>query len=275
MHRRRMNHLGLAEIVGTLMLVLIVVAAATAFAFFVSSEEQINLNEQTQLHFKNLENVTIQSVENTPPGHTGTGSLVLIVASSDIYATNVTDIAVGGNPALAFCQNPARTGAVNCSNPSNFQVFSGAGGSAFVNLTPFTVTAVTINYTAFYLQPFVFSNSTIQVQMGTTRGNEFVTTLFPPVAEWGLDFITGFPVLDGTLSYQPHTTSSPPSSLDQWVWGVRNAAGTADPDNGPYFGQEAQLPQEFAAGATYEIWLHVTNTLGLEGSAFGTYTAPA
>ncbi len=62
----RPDRRGLAEIVGTLMLVLIVVAAATAFSFFVASEEQTNLREQNQLHLKNLENVTIQSVANVP-----------------------------------------------------------------------------------------------------------------------------------------------------------------------------------------------------------------
>ena len=95
------------------MLVLIVVAAATAFAFFVSSEEQTTLADQTALHYKNLENVTIQTISNSPPPNSTTpGSLVIVLSSSDIYSTNITDIAVGGDPITSFCQTPVRTGVV-------------------------------------------------------------------------------------------------------------------------------------------------------------------
>jgi flagellin-like protein len=274
---------GLAEIVGTLMLVLIVVAAATAFSYFVAAEEQTNLAEQTALHDKNLENVTIQSVMDNPPLPLGcvgvactfAGSLVLVVASSDIYATNVTDIAVGGDPATTFCQTPNDTMAVNCAVPGNVQTFAAAGGNAWLNLTPFTVTAVTLSYTSFYLQPFVFSMNSVQVQMGTLRGNTFVETLFPPVPEIGLDFLTGFPILDGSQSYQPHTGSSPSAAIVQWVWTVVSK----DP-NYPagvfYYGQEAQLPYPFitSPATQYTITLNVTNTIGLSGTASEVYTTP-
>jgi flagellin-like protein len=270
--RLQVDRRGLAEIVGTLMLVLIVVAAATAFSYFVASEEQSNLANQASLHFKNLENVTIQSVLNTPPNLTQSGSLVVIIASSDIYATNVTEIAIGGNPATTFCQSPENGVIVDCSSPAtHFQTFSAAGGQGYLNLTPFTATALTLNYTSFLLPGFTFSNESVQVQMGTLRGNEFIETLFPPIAEFGVSSISNWPVLDGTQSYQPHTASSPDASIDQWIWNVTDLATGKASGDGNYTGQEAQLHDQLTLGVTYTITLTVTNTLGLSGTAVETY----
>ena len=273
--RWRNNNRGLAEIVGTLMLVLIVVAAATAFAFFVSSEEQTTLAEQTALHYKNLENVTIESLSDTPPVGRGLGTLVIVLASSDIYNTNVTGLSVGGDPISTFCQTPVRTGVVPCNNLTmNFQNFSAAGGQGYLNLTPFTVTAVTVLYNStfgFYL-PFTFPTGTVQILMGTERGNEFTESLYPPVAEFGINFVTNFPVLDGSMSYQPHSGTSPTTSINSWVWTIKSL-DPHYPDNTTY-GQQAQLPYAFVSGDVYQITLNVTNTLGLQGSTEGSYTAP-
>ncbi|MGA8664703.1 MAG: hypothetical protein WB809_06545 [Thermoplasmata archaeon] len=266
----------MAEIVGTLMLVLIVVAAATAFAFFVSSEEQTTLADQTALHYKNLENVTIQTISNSPPPNSTTpGSLVIVLSSSDIYSTNITDIAVGGDPITSFCQTPVRTGVVPCTGMSAvYQEFSAAGGQGYVNLTPFTVTVVTVSYTSTtgFLLPFTFPTGTVQILMGTVRGNEFTTSLYPPIAEFGLNFITNFPVLDGTLSYQPHSGISPDTSINSWVWNVKS--NDSNYLNKNYAGQQVQLPHALTSGDSYLITLTVTNTLGLTGTTSGNYTAP-
>lgn len=270
----------MAEIVGTLMLVLIVVAAATAFAFFVSTYEQTQLNEDTALHFKNLENVTIQSISQVTSCGPGTPpcGLTVILSSSDIYATNLTDIAVAGDPAVSFCQTPASGPATYCSLSNNtsahYQRFYADGGMGYVNLTSFTVTAVTINYTGGFLLPFSFPVSTVQIQMGSARGNEFVMNLYPPVAEFGIDFITNYPVLDGAQSYQPTSTSSPTTNINQWVWTVFCVNDTNYSPAKTYYGQQAQLPYLFLADHTYTITLTVSDTLGLQGTASGTYTAP-
>jgi flagellin-like protein len=278
----RRGQRGLAEIVGTLMLVLIVVAAATAFSFFVASSEQTNLAEKNQLQLKNLENVTIQSVMNNPPQPSGCipsactfpGSLILILSSSDIYNTSITDIAVGGDPVTSFCDVPLGCSIAPPTPNPNFELFAAApGGAAYLTLVPFSVTAVTLNYSSFYL-PFSYSVSSLQVQMGTTRGNEFVESLFPPIAEIGVDFVSGYPVLDGSQSYQPHAGSSPSATIVQWVWTVTSSAGSGDPDQGTFYGQEAQLPAEFTPGVTYTIGLTVTNTIGLTGTGTESYSVP-
>ncbi|MCI4373483.1 MAG: hypothetical protein L3K02_07580, partial [Thermoplasmata archaeon] len=248
-NRFRQDRRGLAEIVGTLMLVLIVVAAATAFSFFVASEEQTNLQEQNQLHLKNLENVTVQSVDNTPGYFFPplslifySGNITLVLSSADIYNMSLTDIAIGGDPAQSYCEDPGCNVSV-LADKANFHQFPVAGGSSYLTLPAFSVTAVTINDSAFYLQPFVYSSKSIQIQLGTTLGNTFVETLFPPVPEIGLNFLTGYPILDGSQSYQPHSGSSPNAAIVQWVWTVTTML--ADPDSGTYYGQEAQLPHPF------------------------------
>jgi flagellin-like protein len=278
----RVEHRGLAEIVGTLMLVLIVVAAATAFSFFVASTEQTNLAEKNQLQLKNLENVTIDSV-NTTPGYTvptpgGTfysGNLTLVLSSSDIYNTSLTDISIGGNPARFFCEDPGCNSS-QVSDAANFHEFPVAGGSTFLTLLPFSVTAVTINYSAFFIQPFVFSKASVQVQMGTTRGNEFVETLFPPIPVIGVNFVSNYPVLDGAQSYQPQSGSSPDAAVNQWAWTVKSPTDPNYTGAITYYGEQIQLPDQFVTSpaTTYTITLTVTNTLGLSQITSQVYNSP-
>jgi flagellin-like protein len=62
-HRRRLGSRGLSEIVGTLMLVLIVVSAATVFAYYVASYEQQLIAEQSLNHQRSLESSTWQRLQ--------------------------------------------------------------------------------------------------------------------------------------------------------------------------------------------------------------------
>jgi flagellin-like protein len=267
---RRRDRRGLAEIVGTLMLVLIVVAAAVTFSFYIASTEQAELAERNALHLKNLENVTIQSIDVIPGQN-----VTLILSSSDIYNTSLTDISVNGNPAQSYCVEPGNA-TVQCDTPATYPFFPVAGGSDYLTLVPFSVTAVTLSDSEFYLQPFSLGTTSISVDFGTTRGNEFVYSLLPPVGRIGTQYSDGYPILDGTASFQPHGGSFPNATIDSWNWTLTptNPPATTSSEGTSYTGQQVELPNQFQAGATFTFTLTVTNTLGLSSTTTQFFTAP-
>lgn len=270
----RGNARGLAEIVGTLMLVLIVVAAVTAFSFYVATVEQTDLNERTQLHYKNLENVTVQGVVfgTVTVGTLSNNTITLDLSSTDIYATYVTDVEINGNPATSYCLQSGTS--LGCYNfPIN--------GGFTLNLSQFSVIPVTFftggtagGSTSFYLPWTAPGPSGMLINIGTTRGNEFQDTLFPPVPKIGIQFVDNYPILDGTGSYQPHEGTFVNATIDSWTWTVTDPANPTDPDIGTYNGQQAQMPDPFISGAAYTITLTCTNTLGLSATTTESYTAP-
>ena len=253
------------------MLVLIVVAAVTAFSFYVATVEQSNLAQRTALHDKNLENVTVGGVVFTSAGNNS--SITLDLSSSDIYQTYITGVSVDGNPAESYCNQTLC--AFNRTVP--FPVFNSTNGS-IMSLGQFSVTPVTLYNMQFYIPGFApTSTSSLLISIGTTRGNEFQDTLFPPVSKAGIQFVDGYPVLDGSGSYQPHEGTFVNATLIQWNWTVKNTTVPTTPpaaDNGSYFGQEAELPTYFSPGVTYDITLTTTNSLGLSNTITVTYTAP-
>jgi len=266
----RQERRGLAEIVGTLMLVLIVVAAAVTFSFYIASTEQTELAERNALHLKNLENVTIQSID-VLPGH----NVSLVLSSSDIYNTSITDIAVNGNPAQSYCVEPGNA-TIHCNTPSTYPLFPVAGGSGYLTLVPFSVTAVTLADAGFYLQPFTLGTASLTIDFGTTRGNEFVYSLLPPVGRIGTEYSDGYPILDGSASFQPHGGSFPNATINSWNWTLTptNTAATLSAEGASYTGQQVELPNQFLAGATFTFTLNVTNTLGLSSTTTQFFTAP-
>jgi hypothetical protein len=253
------------------MLVLIVVAAAVTFSFYIASTEQTTLAERTALHLKNLENVTIQAVDILPGEN-----VTLVLASSDIYNTSITDIAINGNPAVSYCVPPGNA-TIHCNSAPTYPEFPVAGGSNYLTLLPFSVTPVTLNDSNFFLQPFVISPTEITVSFGTVRGNEFVESLLPPVGRLGIQYAEGWPILDGSASFQPHGGSFPNASVNAWNWTVQatdSHGNVSDPDNGVYNGEQVQLPFQFVPGGNYTLRLTVTNTLGLSATTFEVYSAP-
>jgi flagellin-like protein len=88
----RQQHRGLAEIVGTLMLVVIVVAAATAFSFFVSAYERQVLSEESQQHDRTLEVGKVAGIQQCTASN-----------CSQLYCTNNTDLQ--HNLSLLGCAN--------------------------------------------------------------------------------------------------------------------------------------------------------------------------
>lgn len=162
MRRFRGNYRALSEIVGTLMLILIVVAAATALSVFVTSYEKTVLSQEANSHEKSLESYTIfgTNISDSWVGGVSGGEVpayyVFDIASTTVETSAVTSILINDQPALWYCVLPVTAVATPSSSctgsPTSIPaVPNGLGGSwiSYGNATNFTAHSeyqIVVNY---------------------------------------------------------------------------------------------------------------------------------
>jgi flagellin-like protein len=270
--RRPASHRGLAEIVGTLMLVLIVVAAAVAFSLFVASYEKQVLAEENATHLQKLEAVRI--VDITPT--TGWTELSLTIASGDVNYMNLTDYDLNGQPisywtlpyTLPFTINGTPTViTLSCEFPGNQSCDMVAPfGQVTVMLVP---------------QVPLTPSADIKLNVFTALANDFTFTFIPPTAIAKVSYVqTGpgvtTPVFDGSGSFQ--TAEADNASLVSWDWTLTATNGTVV---GIYSGEEVEvgyltsgLNTSILEGTPFHVTLTVTNSDGLLDSVTIPYQEP-
>jgi flagellin-like protein len=261
MRQIRRSSLGLAEIVGTLMLVLIVVAAAVAFSAFVATyQAQVQAQEAVE-HAKSLENIHIVSVA---PVFTSMGafqSMQIQLGSGDVNSMTVTDVAVNDDP-VNFNQpgvdieDQLPGGGYSAPTPlagANF-VLSPEEGAIFL---------IQSARDFFFTPTNISSGNYVLVDVYTTYQNEFAQTFLAPVAIIHVDVIplgsTFSTVLDGSDSYQPEGNAT----LVTWDWTVTSNPSPSWGD-GTYQGEQVQTTNPMDnATTTWTIQLTLTNSVGL------------
>lgn len=249
----RGNRRGLAEIVGTLMLVVIVVAAATAFSFFVASYQKQVQNEETLTHNKNLENVRILALVPTEGASSTLTSLLVEVASLDVNPIDVYDVTLDGN-AVTYYNVTNSAGVLLGSGCLNGNPFPPSSTSCSLDLPAeaqvylqLDLNPLDVSRTGVYSFPFSASpeslneSSLMNFKIYTSLGNEFVQSFVPPVALAGVTFVSSYPILDGSDSYQPSTGTTENVSIDMWQWSV-SSADTINtvPNSGIHTGSNAE-----------------------------------
>ena len=276
---------GLAEIVGTLMLIVIVVAAAVALAAFVASYQKQLQAEESQSQQRGLESIKILSVTPTQnlSDPTTFGNLSFVLASEYINPSVVESISLNGQPLKVYW-------ALDISNLSGAP--SVHGGSIPLNLSPREEVVITVNLTAgpmrdytwfsAYDDNFVLTTSDyIELSVYTALQNTFTQVFIPPAAVAYVTALTSYtasgpieiPVLDGTSSFQP----SGNATIVQWEWTVSNVTkGVIYPNLvGTFSGAEWEFtgiydpPNVYAYNAT----LTVTNSYGLEAKTNLTFSS--
>jgi flagellin-like protein len=270
MRRFRSNDRGLAEIVGTLMLVLIVVVAAVAFSAFVASyQAQLQAQEAYQ-HDQALESIHILSISPVVNVSSGNySSLNFTMISEDVDPTTITGIAINGQSlhnytATAVQQNvtPPRTTTVTVTDGDDFLLYPDDEATVWVNFTHGTSNG------SFY-SPFNLTTlSFVKVDVYTGYLNDFSRVFIPPSAILLVNTVvsggtipTTVTVLDGSQSVQPQGNAT----IVAWAWTVQNNTTTAN-----YTGVEAETRAPLLYGS-YTITLVVTNSDGLEGRTINTY----
>jgi flagellin-like protein len=269
--RLRANALGLSEIVGSLMLVLIVVSAATAFSLFIAGYQKQVQAEQAQAHLKSLESlhvITVQSLLNQSAQATSSGQLLLLnfsVESLDINPTILTGLDVNNQAVRNYS-----VWALNLTSGGFQSIQVAALGQLYIQPNEQFDLAVDVSpgaNSSFYSSTFGLSSSSyVQIDLFTYYANDFRASFLPPTA---IALVTldqtinssgdpvAVPILDGLNSVQPGTNAT----IVSWGWNVTPST----PGNGTASGEETEAPFTEAHGTTYTITLTVTNNFGLIG----------
>jgi len=281
MRRFQAHDRGLAEIVGTLMLVVIVVAAVTAFSLFVASYQQQVQAQQSYVHNQALESLHVTAIR---PHYNVTShlydSLALTVVSNDIHPTVIADLTINDE-------------AVDSYNVTATSVpLQGVTIPFTVANADFTMPAES-SITVLVAYPYSFNGNTgitlsisqyIKINLFTAYQNDFTQVFLPPTAVIAIDVqTTGLSsvetILDGSHSYQQGGNAT----IVSWNWTVFDkSSGAAENTSfassclwfptAVCYGIVAPTGWPLVIGFPYVIGLLVTNSDGLVDGANLTYT---
>jgi flagellin-like protein len=272
MARFRRSSRALSEIVGSLMLVLIVVVAATALAVFVQSYQKNLQAEQALAQAKSLESLKVLRVAPTLngsslPGATTWQTLNFTVASLYVNPAIITELTLDGNPVRNFTAWHLDLGTGNWTEDV-------VGGGGQLTLFPREQAYIQLDTqgapeTSFYNPAYqVATSASINLQLLTSYQNVFTGLFIPPTAvplvqtlqTW--DAMTSsyvqVPLLDGSNSFQTGNLT-----IDNWTWSITPGPIT--------LWGEKQVASTLNSVTTYTIRLTVTNTEGLQGVDAITY----
>jgi flagellin-like protein len=278
---------GIAEVVGTLMLILIVVAASIALAAFVASYQKQLQSEQAEAQQRSLESLKVLNLAQVnaqpSPNNTKLANFSFILASEFVNPSTISSLSVNGNPLRFFAVTPLApdAGPANCSFNSTTPL----------TLAPFAEVEITVNTNAsstglcgysFFSTSLSFPiDEFVQIGIFTILQNTFTTVFLPPtavplvttLAEFsGGGSSTGFvnvPVLDGANSFQAGN-----GTLTSWDWFVTN---TTAGSNETWTAGGEQLVAPFVSTGyghvyTYSIALTVEDSNELLGISTIDYT---
>lgn len=274
MRRVRGSRHGLAEIVGTLMLVVIVVAAATAFSFFVAAYQKQLQAEETLSHNKSLEDLRILALM---PNVT-TDSLQIELASLDVNSITIDGMTLNGNTIVNYSVVSSSGTILDGPLCLNGNPLVASNASCVLDLPAESHAFLSVDFNpsdkGYAFAPgttFLLNESDLlEFALFTSLGNEFVQSFVPPVALAEVTFVGSFPILDGSNSYQPSGGTTQNVTIDLWHWNVTAPKGSNDTGN--FTGQEVELPADLTSRVQYVIWLNVTSSESLVGSTHIDYS---
>jgi flagellin-like protein len=258
MRRFRRSERGLSEIVGTLMLVVIVVTAATLLAAFVATYQQQLQTEQAFTHDQSLESLKVLGLTTAlDASRTAFENINFTLASEYINPSTVLGISINNVPLKSFWWE-------NLANHTWQETTLGASLSLASEQEILVSTSTSSGNDSFLGAPPV-PNVYLKVDVYTLLQNDFSRVFLPPVALSVVSNLTLSPsnwatLLDGSQSFQPGGNAS----IVEWNWSV---VSLASPGTATYFsGEEAEVSPAFLTGQHYWVNLTVTNSDGLLGT---------
>jgi flagellin-like protein len=272
MREMRRDRRALSEIVGTLFLVLIVVAAATAFAAFVAGYQSQVQAQEAVAHDRSLESLKVLDV--TPVRDTN------LSAPNDWATLNFTVTSLDSNPtiidSLSLNKNPVRNYTAIALNltTGDYQTISveALGDLTIGPREQFNIILSVIPNTAassMYNPAPLSTTSYIQLDMFTAYSNDFSAVFVPPTPIVVINYlstdsgtgIVNIPILDGSDSLQPGN-----STLESWNWTITNLTNVVHPTWNVY-GEQTEVTN-FTVSDVYLIVLTVQDSDGLMGTTY-------
>jgi flagellin-like protein len=270
MRRFQRSERGLSEIVGTLMLVVIVVTAATLLAAFVATYQQQLQTEQAFTHAQSLESLHVLGL-TTAVANGDYRSFGFTLASKYVDPSLVMGVSLDNQPIKAFNWTDLDTGATG-----SFVL------GEQLNLGPFEQAAITLdlnssssNFSFLAPNEVPLPNEFLKFDVFTQLQNDFSQVYLPPTAlavasEINPSGSSPIILFDGTMSFQ----SGGNATIVQWNWTATDQLNHTAVV-GPLLGEEVELsPSNFTASHPYWVNLTVTNSAGLDGTTSITWTAP-
>jgi flagellin-like protein len=276
---------GIAEVVGTLMLILIVVAASIALAAFIASYQKQLQAQQAEAQQRSLESLKVLNlaqVNTLPtPNESKLANFSFLLASEFVNPSTISSFSVNGNPLRFYSETPLApaTGPTVCFNSSTpFVLPSFEEVLIKVNTDPNSLAAC--GYSFFSTLQFPISGF-VQVGIFTILQNTFTTVFLPPTAVALVSSLSEFvgggsasgfvsvPVLDGSHSFQ-----SGNASITSWNWSIANTtAGSSE--TWTVLGEQLVAPfvsTGYGNVYTYSVALTVANSDGLLAVSMIAYT---
>lgn len=285
------------------MLVVIVVAAATAFSFFVASYQKQLQAQETLAHNRALENVKVLDVavvpcldypkkcnDSTAPNDSF-ANVSFLVASLDVNKIAISGLFLNGGGVVNFTAvYPNGTAVDPCYNQSQHEpgpanLTTGLVPCGPIPLPSYSSVRLFLNLDENQSGAFAFGGSDARLlptsdmvlKVLTQLANVFTETFAPPSAVASIFFVSSggasVPVFDGLNSYQPPTSDN--ASIIGYAWNLTDLSTSPSSiahcptEIGPEIECEGLTP-----GSNYSVTLVVTNTDGLVGTTSISYTQP-
>ncbi len=276
MRSLRRSDRGLSEIVGTLMLILIVVSAATLLAAFVASYQAQLQKEESYSHDQSLESIHILAM-NTSLNLAGTqfATLAFTIGSESVNPSTIVGLSINNNALKTIYWKDLDNGTKGSGTPA-----------PYLNITSLEEVMIWLNLNSSqsgfsFFEPSAAPtvNQYIEINIYTVLQNDFSRTFLPPVALGAVSEVnpSGEPgdasvLLDGSTSFQPEGNST----IIEWNWTVFNDTSGMYLNNSPLYGEEAQFSASdfIGGGDQYLVNLTVTNSDGLIGATSIDWRAP-
>jgi hypothetical protein len=289
------NTYGVSNVIGALMLTLVVVSAATAFAVFTQQkQDEIQKSEFAKLE-KELEEITVVSMEN--PIYSGLPSkldnVTFVIANIHTKDTKITTLRINNFLILGFMIQRMDLSKERWDINTTTGVYSLTEiyDEAIPGWMPATenpdlkikskeqITLTIENTSTEILKQVteeIFENDAINFEIVTSLTNTFPKSFMPPTSiiqvttesQWdpSIPGYANFLIFDGSLSDHPGD-----GYIKTWTWLVtEHPGGTGD---GPttLTGRKVRAPNYITDGDTYDIDLNVEDNYGMKGNSILTY----
>lgn len=258
MRSLRRSDRGLSEIVGTLMLVVIVVTAATLLAAFVASYQKQLQTEEAFSHNQSLESLKVLGlITSLNAAGTSFRNINFTLASEYINPSTILSISINNVPLRSFWWE-------DLANRSWQETVLGQT----LTLAPQQEIYVSTNTSSLndsFLSAPPLPDQYLKFDVDTVLQNDFSRVFLPPVAlavvsNMTLSVSTSVTLLDASESFQPGGNAT----IVQWNWSVTSFASPGKPLY--YLGEKVEVSPVFVTGKQYWVNLTVTNSDGLLGA---------